>query len=293
MSMAVSIVVPVYNEQHAVRHTAESLQAVAAALGPDAAIVLVDDGSTDGSGLVLDGLEGVQVRRHAANRGYGAALKTGIAATDSEWVVITDADGTYPHESIPALLARARAEQLDMVVGSRTGANAHVPWPRRPAKAFITWLGSYLCEQEIPDLNSGLRVLRRSALEPYLDILPDSFSFTTTITLAMLANGHPVAYAPIDYHPRTGRSKIRPLRDTLLFIQLIIRMVMYFNPLRVFMPASLLLFAASIAALIYRMVRGSGLAAVSVILFIAGVQVLTTGMIADLIDRRFRLARKH
>lgn len=289
---SLSIVVPVYNEEAVVAQTARDLVKVAEELGPENEVIFVDDGSDDGTAEALAKVPGIRVVRHPENRGYGASLKTGISASRHYWIAITDADGTYPSHRIPELLAIAQDEGCDMVVGSRTGINAHIPLIRRPAKWCITKLASYLCGHELPDLNSGLRVFHRDAINEFIGILPDSFSFTTTITLALVANGRCVKYMPIEYHHRTGRSKIRPIRDTLMFIQLIIRMVMYFNPLRVFIPISVILFALSFAALLYRTIRGRGLASLSVILFVAGVQVLSIGMIADLIDRRLILANR-
>lgn len=287
-----SIVVPVYNEQGAVAATAEELLKVAETLGSASEVIFVDDSSTDGTSNILEKISGIRVITHPCNRGYGAALKTGICAAKYRWIAITDADCTYPNHKIPGLLEVAKDKQCDMVVGNRTGIKVHIPLIRRPAKWCMTKLASYLCGRSIPDLNSGLRIFERDTILEFIGILPEGFSFTTTITLALIANGRRVEYVPIEYHQRSGQSKIRPISDTLKFIQLIIRMVMYFNPLRVFVPISLTLFVGSLSALLYRMIRGRGLASLSVILFVAGIQVLTTGMIADLIDRRLLLANR-
>ncbi len=287
-----SIVVPAYNEQTSVGQTVRELMEISATLSGDKEVILVDDGSTDDTAEVIGKIPGIRVIRHPQNRGYGAALKTGIRASKYSWIAITDADRTYPNQRIPELLAIARDENCDMVVGSRTSDNVHIPLIRRPAKWCIAKLAGYLCACTIPDINSGLRVFHRDSIEEFIGILPDGFSFTSTITLALLTNNRQVKYVPIEYHKRTGRSKIRPIRDTLKFVHLIIRMVMYFNPLRVFLPISLSLFTLSLLALLYRVIRGTGLASFSVILFVAGIQVLTVGMIADLIDRRLVLANK-
>ena len=287
-----SVIVPCYNEE-------ESIEPCILALERDLSqdhpyeIIVVNDGSTDSTGDIVEELKqvakDVRVIQHIKNKGYGAALKSGIREALYDVIVIMDADGTYPSESVSDLVSMS--SQFDMVVGSRADAKASIPWIRRPAKWVITWLASYLSAHRIPDLNSGLRAFRRGPAEEFLAILPDGFSFTTTITLAMLASDYRVEYIPIEYHRRTGRSKIRPIRDTLNFMQLIVRMVMYFNPLRVFIPLSLMLFLASFCALVYRAIVGKGAAALSVILFVAGIQVFTTGMIADLIDRRLVLSR--
>ena len=159
-------------------------------------------------------------------------------------VVITDSDGTYPNDRIPELAAMMT--DWDMVVGARTGDEVRVPLVRRPAKWALNMLANVLVETRIPDLNSGLRVFRREVVLRFLPILPNGFSFTTTITLAMLSEGYRVTFVPIDYYARQGRSKIRPVYDTLNFLQLIVRTVLYFNPLRVFLPLSLFFFGAGL-----------------------------------------------
>jgi glycosyltransferase involved in cell wall biosynthesis len=177
-------------------------------------------------------------------------LKTGFARAQHDVVVITDGDGTYPEAKIADLLARID-DGAEMAVGSRTGADVHIPLVRRPAKAFLRWLASYLAGTNIPDLNSGLRAMRRELVLRYRPILPDGFSFTTTITLASLTNDHRVDYVPIDYAKRSGRSKIRPIRDTLGFTQLIVRTVLYFNPLKVLYPVAGLVLVALLVSLYY------------------------------------------
>jgi glycosyltransferase involved in cell wall biosynthesis len=288
----VSIVVPVYNEVGAVAETMRQLLGVIGRIGPESEIIAVDDGSSDGSGDALDAMQGLRVLHHEYNLGYGAALKTGIRAARNAWVAITDADGTYPNDRISGLLRTAEAQGADMVVGTRPTAGSGVSPVRRPAKWVITRLSEYLAGRSIPDLNSGLRVFRRETAERFMPIFPDGFSFTTTITLAMLSNGYRVDYVPITYLARTGASKIRPVRDTLTFIQLIVRISMYFNPLRIFVPLSLALFVSGFMTLTYRAITQRGLGALSVILFMAAIQVLTTGMIADLVDRRLLLDRQ-
>ena len=280
----VSVVIPVYNEVDSVAQTLESVQATLSASSLAFEIIAVDDGSTDGSGELLAGLELPNLVKvvHPQNKGYGAALKSGVRQAKYGVVVITDADGTYPNEKMPALVAELGDK--DMVVGARTGQNVNIPAIRKPAKRALNNLANYLSETNIPDLNSGFRVMRKSVIKRFLHILPDSFSFTTTITLAMLSGGYEVEYVPIDYYHRAGNSKIKPIRDTLRFTQLVIRTVMYFNPLRIFLPISFALFAASLLVLLYRIFFG-GLLVVSVILFVSAIQVLTTGMLADLIDK--------
>ena len=288
----VSIIIPVFNEEHGVAGVLERLSALE--LGVPKELVAVNDGSRDGTGRVLAELKrrlpGVRVVEHPLNQGYGAALKTGFAAARHEVCVITDADGTYPEERIVDLIA-CIDDGAEMAVGARIGANVSIPLARRPAKASLRMLASFLSGTPIPDLNSGLRAFRRDLVLKYRCILPEGFSFTTTITLASLTNGHRVDYVKIDYAPRAGKSKIRPIKDTLGFASLIIRTVLYFNPLKVFYPIAFLIGLTMLATLYHDMFveEPPNLGDKTVLMFVALVQVLTIGLLADLIEKRSRL----
>lgn len=288
----ITIVVPAYNEEQGILGVLERLSALD--VGVPKEILVVEDGSSDRTAEVLAlnqaRFPALRVIRHPGNRGYGAALKTGFAAARHEVVVITDADGTYPEDRIPDLLA-CIDRGAEMAVGARRGEDVNIPLVRRPAKAALRLLASYLAETPIPDLNSGLRAFRRELVLRYRPILPEGFSFTTTITLAALTNDHRVDYVDVNYAARSGSSKIKPIRDTLRFTALIIRTVMYFNPLKVFYPLAGFLFLALLASLAYDLFIESppNLGDKSVLLFVALVQVLTVGLLADLIEKRARL----
>jgi glycosyltransferase involved in cell wall biosynthesis len=271
---------PAFNEEQGIGHVLEELKG----LGEDFEVLVVDDGSTDGT-FEAARRSGVRVLRHRSNRGYGAALKTGIREARGEIIVITDADGTYPNERIPEIVGKMADN--DMVVGARTGRSVAIPWTRRPAKWALRKLANYLAETRIPDLNSGLRAIRRDVALHFFPILPAGFSFTTTITLAMLVNDYPVEYVPIDYHARKGKSKIRPVHDTLNFVSLIVRTTVYFRPLKVFLPvAGFLVFASLLILLGSWLLTPKIMDASVTITFMAGVQVAALGLLADLIDKR-------
>lgn len=288
--MQLSVVIPAYNEVRGLRPTVEALAETLAQSGIEHEIVLVDDGSTDGTselGRALAAEIGsVRLVAHPHNRGYGAALKSGISAARADVIAITDADGTYPNERIPELFRRLADEQADMVVGSRTGENVHIPLVRRPAKAFLNWLANYLSGHAIPDLNSGLRVMRKEPLVARFNLVSNGFSFTTTTLLAFLARGHRVIYVPIDYHARTGSSKIRPIHDTFNFLVLILRVSMYFEPLKVFLPVTLLLGTLGVVTGTAQIVAGADLGEVPVLLLVSALQLGLVGLIADMISRR-------
>jgi glycosyltransferase involved in cell wall biosynthesis len=288
----VTLVVPAYDEEDGIEGVVARLSGLA--IDAPVELLVVDDGSRDGTAGVLERLAAqhprLRVIRHDVNRGYGAALKTGIASARHAVIVITDADGTYPEDRIGHLLARIDAG-ADMAVGARTGHEVEVPLVRRPAKAILRVLASYLSGTRIPDLNSGLRAIRRDLVLTYRPILPDGFSFTTTITLAALTNSHRVDYVSIDYKKRAGSSKIRPIRDTLGFLSLIVRTVLYFNPLKVFFPVAVVIGLALAGSLYFDIVviDPPNLSDKTVLLFVALVQVLSVGLLADLVDKRSRL----
>lgn len=288
----VSIVVPAYNEAKGVKQVLDQLFAALADRMPAELpyeVIVVDDGSDDGTAAALASCdhEPLRVLRHSTNRGYGAALKSGIRHARHPWILITDADGTYPSEPIAELLQHR--ELHEMVVGARTGAIREMPWIRRPPSWVLRKLASYMSGRKIPDLNSGFRVMRKDIVERFFNILPDNFSFTSTITIAMLSSGYSVKYLPIDYHRRQGRSKIRPFADTLGFLRLIIRTTMFFDPLRIFLPAAVVFIgAAFVVGIGSYAVLGKLLDTSTLLLFVTGVQLLALGMLADASNRRLR-----
>ncbi|MCF6290513.1 MAG: glycosyltransferase family 2 protein [Desulfobacterales bacterium] len=281
-----SLVIPAFNEEKGIVGVVRQIVEVGGRLGLPCEIIVVDDGSTDSTPAKLAGLAGIRLVRHQRNAGYGAALKSGIRAARYNWICITDGDGTYPNEKIPDLLAAM--DKNDMVVGARLGAAARIPLIRRPAKWLLNKLANYLVQHRIPDLNSGLRIFDKRIAQRFLNILPDGFSFTSTITLAMLSNNYRVLYLPIEYHVRTGKSKIRPIHDTLNFLQLIVRTILYFDPLRIFLPAGISLILVSTVLFGLRQLQGGGYGVTIPMFLLAGIQVLAIGMLADLIDRRMK-----
>ncbi|MFT4647803.1 MAG: glycosyltransferase involved in cell wall biosynthesis [Glaciecola sp.] len=289
----ITLVVPAYDEEGGIEGVVRRLSALT--WDEPFELLVVNDGSKDRTGEILKRLQGefpgLHVINHGMNRGYGASLKTGFKAAEHDVVVITDADGTYPEDRIQELVQHVR-NGAEMAVGARTGADVNIPLIRRPAKAALRQLASYLADTRIPDLNSGLRAMRKDLVMAYLPIFPNGFSFTTTISLAALTNGHRVDYVSIDYAARSGRSKIRPIRDTLGFVALIVRTVLYFNPLKVFYPIAgflMLLLLCSTSIDMFVVESAPNLSDKTVLLFVALVQVLSLGMIADLIDKKSRL----
>lgn len=280
---AATIVIPAYDEASGIGQVLDDLFSVMTTSRIEHEVLVIDDGSTDRTAEVA-ACYPVRLLRHRKNRGYGASLKTGIRHAQHGIIVITDADGTYPSEYIPDLIEKIG--EYDMVVGARLGQDAHIPLIRRPAKWFLNMLANYLVGERIPDLNSGLRAFKKDVALNLLAILPSGFSFTTAITLAMLTNDHPVLFVPIKYHKRVGSSKIRPIQDTVNFLFLILRTILLFNPLRVFVPMCLLLFALTGAKIIRDMiVFDYHVATSTVVMTMTALQVALLGLLADLIVR--------
>ena len=284
-----AIIIPVYNEEGAVADTVTRIQRICSAIhGYAFEIICVNDGSSDNSGKILASLPGITVLTHRVNRGYGAALRTGLDYSTQNWIFITDADGTYPLEELSSLLACAETG-VDMVVGSRGGAGINRSPFRQLARWVLRKMVHGLTGVMVPDLNSGMRVFRRSLYTEFRHLLPFGFSFTTTLTVASLYSGCRVEYIAIHYERRVGQSNIKPVKDFFGFVMLIVRLASYFEPLRFFLPASFLLLAIGVLRAIRDIIVVNQIGALSVILLLTAFQVFAFGVIADVIVRRFQV----
>lgn len=283
-SLDVSIVLPVYNEKGHLRAEIDRIRAAMDASVYSYEIVVVDDGSDDGSEVELPKIEGIRLIRHHKNQGSGAARRTGTTAAQGRVVVWTDVDMTYPNDEIPALVKEL--DGWDHVVGARRTEQGTVKFFRVPAKWFIRKLASYLTETDIVDLNSGLRAFRRDVAMQYVHHLPKGFSCVTTLTLSFLANGYSVKYVPIDYFPRAGRSKFHWWSDTKRYLLQVVRMVLSYNPLKVFLPIGTVLLLVGIGKLAYDFsTKEFHVATNTLLIFFAALQVITVGLLADLVVR--------
>ena len=280
-----SVIVPAYNEEESIRGTLDDLIESLSNLAITYEIVVVDDGSEDDTPRMVSENESVTLVRHPYNMGYGAALKTGIRKSRGRFILITDADGSYPAREIPRLLEYK--DRFDMVVAARIGENVHMPLMRRPAKFVLTKLADFLVNRKIPDLTSGMRVFKRETAQRFLNLLPSGFSFTATITLTYLCKDYSVKYVPISYSRRRGKSKINPLRDTIAFASLIVRTVTYFNPLKVFGFFAITLFCAAAAVFAWSTYfLGRLMDVTTIVLLIASVQVGLFGLLADVVTKK-------
>lgn len=275
----ISVVVPAYNEEDSV---SDGVMQVRVALdGVEHEVVVVDDGSSDATSERARAA-GARVLRHPHNLGYGAAIKTGIRGASGDTIVITDADGTYPSDFIPILL-KDYAGGFDMVVGARTGGQYWSSAFKSPMRLVLKWLVEFTCGRRVPDVNSGLRVFSRERVLPYLDHLCNTFSFTTSLTLAYMMTGRFVTYVPVPYHKRVGRTKVRLFRDALRTMQYIVEAIVYYNPLKMFVLLSLMLLLAAAVLLAGGIVSGQNVmlyAGVGALLMM--VPVFSMGLLAEL-----------
>ena len=284
--LEVSVVLPCFNERDHLELEVKRIRAALETAGMTYELICVDDGSTDGTRELLQTIPGIRTILLPRNQGSGTARRIGTQAATGRVVVWTDADMTYPNERIPELVAQLD-DTWDQVVGARRGEAGNYKLARVPAKWAIRKLACYLTNTDIPDLNSGLRAFKRRVAKPYLRLLPAGFSCVTTITLAFLSNGHPVKYVPIDYFKRAGRSKFHPVTDAYNYIIQVLRMVMYFNPLRVLMPVGLTLLAATTAKLAFDLiVHDLRVTGSTVLVGLAAFNIMAIALLADLVVRR-------
>ena len=282
----VSVVLPCYNERDHVELEVKRIRAALEAAGMTYELLCVDDGSSDGTRELLQSIGGIRTILLPRNQGVGTARRIGTQQARGQVVVWTDADMTYPNQLIPELVAQLD-DTYDQVVGARRTEAGTYKLARVPAKWAIRKLACWLTNTDIPDLNSGLRAFKRSVAQPYLRLLPAGFSCVTTITLAFLSNGHPVKYVPIDYFKRAGRSKFHPFSDAYNYIIQVLRMVMYFNPLRVLMPVGLSLLAATMAKLAFDLtVHNLRVTGSTVLVGLAAFNIIAIALLADLVVRR-------
>lgn len=284
MNSLISYIIPVYNEKNSIKKTIEDVYGIGKIIGRKFQIIVVNDGSNDGTGSILDNMDNITVINHNINQGYGAALKTGIKKASGDLIAIVDADRTYPIDMFPELFKEL--ESFDMAVGARCDKIMHMPFFRRIAHGILGILNFMLTGKKIPDFNSGMRVFKKEIADRFFKLFPDGFSFTTTITIAALCNGYSVKYIPINYYKREGKSTIHPIKDFLGFFQLIVRLAVYFKPLNVFGPMSILFFIVGIIKMSIDAIRLShfGIGGVSIVLL--SMQILFLGLMADLIIKR-------
>lgn len=289
--LTATVVLPCYNEQDHVLAEIERISAAMDADGMSYELLVIDDASTDGTLEVLYEAQrrfpNMRLMPFRRNGGSGTARRIGTREARGDIVVWTDADMTYPNERIPEFVRMLlEDDSFDQVVGARLTEQGTHKWARVPAKFVIRKFAEVLTKQKIPDLNSGLRAFRRDVSLPYLRLLPPGFSCVTTLTISFLSNQHDIRYEPISYAKRAGVSKFKFFKDAYRYILQVLRMVMYFDPLRVLLPISLTLLAIGFVKLVYDQFTAIfSLADNTVLILVTGLLIGMMGLLADLIVR--------
>jgi glycosyltransferase involved in cell wall biosynthesis len=274
----VTIIIPAHNEEGAIGDVLSALRSELP--GAVAEIIVVDDGSVDRTGEIAEAA-GVRVIRQPSNRGYGAALKAGIRAATTEYVLTMDADGQHRLEDVAKLCEAVTTVPLppDCVIGHRTKL-VHSPLWRMPGKWFLTRLARILTRKDIRDLNSGLRVMRRDVIVRYMHLCPAGFSFSTTSTFALASRGYRVEFVPIRVERRVGKSTVS-VATGFQTILLVLRLASLFNPLRVFLPLSLFFIGLGCVWAIPYVLAGQGLTVLAMFFIFTGVLLFGLGLICD------------
>jgi glycosyltransferase involved in cell wall biosynthesis len=273
-SCAISIVIPVFNEADSLPDLLDKIRALQIA---HAEILVIDDGSVDGSAEIAFNA-GANVVRHPYNIGNGAAVKSGIRAAQGRTLVLMDGDGQHRPEDIPKLLAEA--ERYHMIVGARA-KGSKLRFHRNAANIFYNFLASYVTRFKVKDLTSGFRVLSRRDGLRFIDLLPNTFSYPTTLTLAFLRSGLTVKYVPIQSLYRPGQSKITLLTDGIRFLLIITKIATLFAPFRIFLPVSMFFFFAGITNYIHTYVTEHRFTNMSVFLLTTAVIIFMLGLISE------------
>lgn len=284
---AISIIIPVFNEEKTVSEVLETLHRNILNLNITFELIVVNDGSTDKTKDILSEVSYIKLVSHKINRGYSTALKTGIEHSSYDWILTMDADGSHPAHQIPDLLAQT--SEYDLIIGARTGENAYDTVARGTGRKIITAFAQYISKTKIPDINSGFRLFKKELARKFWHLFPDGFSFSTTLTVASHVAHYAVTYVPIDtYKRKGGKSTIKPFRDFGGFFSIVLRLAIYFKPLRVFIPLSAFFMAAALITLISGYILRQGiLDATFAILMMTAIQTFIFGLIAEMIVKRF------
>ena len=285
----ISIIVPAYNEEKAIGRVIEEL----VTLGGNCEIIVVDDASEDNtynlacqkvtSDNTKDVMQGfspaLKIIRHPYNKGYGASLKTGIKNASGDIICFFDGDGQHRVEDLREVIKYT--DEYDVVLGMRS-SESHIPFLRKPGKKILSIFANYLSGIKIPDLNCGLRGFKKDILLNLLHILPDGFSFSTTTTLAAYKIGYNINWVPVTTRKRTGKSTVRQARHGMQTLLLIIRIISLFDPFKVFLPTSIVIFGLGIIYAIFQILTPpGGIGEAPVFLLIAGLLIFFFGILAD------------
>lgn len=279
--MNFTIIIPAYNEEKSIGVVIKGLIDL---YKNSVEIIVVNDGSTDNTMNIVKQYPSVRLINQKRNFGYGAALKSGIIESKTPWICMFDADGQHNPNDVARLWQIASNKNIDMIVGSR-GLNAYSNLLRAPGKIIISIFANILLGKRVPDLNSGLRMIRKEIILRYLHILPNGFSASTTTTMIMLSRDYDVRYIDINMNSRIGKSQVKQLRDGFRTMMQIIQMTILFNPRRFFIPISVFLF---ITGILYGSVKlyqiGTGLSVGTLLILSTSITIFFFGLLCEQIS---------
>jgi len=275
-----SIIIPTYNEEGVIRSVLKKLKNYLKEKKYQTEIIVVNDGSTDKTDKILKNIKNIKLINHPYNKGYGASIKTGVKNSQYDWILLYDGDGQHCPEYIEKLIKYSNDH--DMIIGARQGYQG--PLLRQPGKKLLIWTANYLVQKKIPDLNSGFRLVKKDLFSKFSHIFPNGFSLTTTITLSFFKEGLNIKYVPIKIKKRNGKSTLK-IEDGFKALITVLRMIMLFSPLRVFLPVSLLFLSAFLISAIYDVFfRPINVTDLTILLFISSTLIFFFGLLADQIS---------
>ncbi len=277
-SIKISVIIPVYNEEQGVETSIANLKRTMEKIGPEYEIIAVNDGSTDKSRTIIEKISGVKNINHPHNKGYGASLKTGTRNAKYDWLLFYDADGQHKPEYIEEFIKHTA--DYDIIAGARQGYQG--PLIRQPGKRLLHWVANYLAETKIPDLNCGLRLVKKEYFIKHDHLFPNNFSLSTTSTLAFLREGLSMKYVPVTINKRQGKSSLK-FSDGFKTLLLITRLIMLFSPLKIFLPLAAAGFTVSLTWMAYNLISShfTLISKSSGFLFIASLLIFLFGLLAD------------
>ena len=276
-SVEVTVLLPAFNEEPSIADTVQRIKQ----LHPDFEVLVIDDGSTDKT-MQVAMTAGANVWPHPYNIGNGAAIKSGLRVAKGDWVLMMDADGQHKPEDIARLLEHK--DRFDMVVGARS-SGSKTALHRDFANKLYNWFASYVTQFEIQDLTSGFRIVKTDVARQYIYLLPNTFSYPSTLTMSYLRSGRSVQYVPIQTLARTGKSKIKLLSDGTRFLLIISKVATLFSPLRVFLPISILLFATGLLYYFYTFITAGRFTNMSALLFTSALMIFMMGLVSEQISQ--------
>jgi glycosyltransferase involved in cell wall biosynthesis len=274
-----SIIIPAYNESSALYQTVTRLKEFLErnfVHQYEYEIIVVNDGSTDRTKEILENIKNITVITHPRNKGYGASIKSGVKNAKYDWILLFDADGQHNSEYLPKIIEKSY--DAEMVVGKRIGYKG--PLLRQPGKKILKRVAEYLTGEKIPDINSGLRMFKKEDFNQFKHLLPDGFSLSTTLTMSFLTAGLNISYVPIKIEKRQGKSTVRPIKHGFGTILLMLRLIMLFNPLKIFLPISFFSGLLTLAFLVHD-IAILNITSSTTILFLATIMIFCFGLVAD------------